>query len=92
VIWLTPIDHNVAIPSPTTSDTVVITPLIKGLELHLTAGTTIVGDDGKTATQLSITAIPLKQPPFPLPDVNVVSILRFSQAPTLPKFRSSTVN
>ena len=46
-IWSPLVDtvHQVTIPSPTTHETVVTTPLIPGLELHLPAGTTIVNED-----------------------------------------------
>ena len=48
-IWLTELDteHAVQIPSPTRTAMVITNPTIKGLELHLTAGTTITGYDGK---------------------------------------------
>lgn len=67
-IWQPKLDtaRQVTIPSPTTSEVVVTTPSIPGLELHLPAGTTIVGRDGKPATTVGITAIPVDRPPFPL--------------------------
>src|SRR5439155_6537475 len=58
--------HQVTIPSPTTSEVVVTTPFIPGLELHLPPGTTITGRHGKPVTTVSITAIPVDRPPFPL--------------------------
>ncbi|HEV2387693.1 MAG TPA: RHS repeat-associated core domain-containing protein [Candidatus Acidoferrales bacterium] len=73
-IWMPAIDtaHAVTIPVPTTAETVVTTPLIPGLEFHVPAGTTITDIDGKTVNQVSITPIPVSQPPFPLPPgVNV---------------------
>ncbi len=69
-IWMTRLDtaHAVRIPSPTTAaDTVITTPLLPGLELHLPAHTTIVDYEGRPVTQLTITPIPLDKPPFPLP-------------------------
>lgn len=73
VIWMTPLDtaHAVKIPSPTTSETVVTTPLLPGLELHIPANTVITDYYGKPVTQISITPIPLNKPPFPLPNVQV---------------------
>ena len=67
-IWQPKLDtaHQVTIPSPTTSEIVVTTPSIPGLELHLPPGTTIIGEDGKPVTRLGITAIPVDRPPFPL--------------------------
>src|SRR4030095_3819738 len=68
-IWLTPIDkaHPVAIPSPTSHETVITTPLIPGLELHLPAGTVITDHWHKTVREISITPIPVERPPLPLP-------------------------
>ena len=68
-IWMPVLDmaHAMTIPSPTTSDTIVTTPLIAGLELHIPANSTITDRNGKTVTTVSITPIPVNQPPFPLP-------------------------
>ncbi|HEU4890869.1 MAG TPA: RHS repeat-associated core domain-containing protein [Vicinamibacterales bacterium] len=68
-IWQPKLDtaHEITIPSPTTSEVVVTTPYIPGLELHLPPGTRIRGEDGKPVTTLSITPIPIDRPPFPLP-------------------------
>src|SRR4029453_6828599 len=51
---------------PTSSEVVVTTPYIPGLELHLPPGTTIRGEDGQTVTRLGITPIPIDRTPFPL--------------------------
>ncbi|MGC1614884.1 MAG: DUF6531 domain-containing protein, partial [Candidatus Acidiferrum sp.] len=68
-IWMTEIDkkNEIPIPSPTTSETVVSTPAIPGLELHLPANTVLKDLSGNVVTKLGITSIPVKQPPFPLP-------------------------
>jgi YD repeat-containing protein len=68
-IWMTKIDtaHAVTIPSPTTAETIVTTPAIPKLELHIPAGATIRDHDGHVVRRVSITAIPLDRPPFPLP-------------------------
>lgn len=68
-MWMPKIDtgHAVTISAPTTAETVVTTPMIPGLELHLPAGTVITDDDGRTAREISITPIPVDRPPFPLP-------------------------
>lgn len=73
VIWMTPLDiaHTVKIPSPTTSETVVTSPLLPGLELHLPPNTIITDARGNTVTEITITPIPLDRPPFPLPRVPV---------------------
>jgi RHS repeat-associated protein len=68
-IWMTPLDrkHEVSIPSPTTSEFVVTNPSLPGLELHLPPNTVIKDRNGNVVTHLSITPIPVNQPPFPLP-------------------------
>ncbi len=67
--WMTRLDmqHAITIASPTPAETVLTTPLIPGLEVHLPAGTVIKDDSGNVITRLSITAIPVNRPPFPLP-------------------------
>jgi len=67
--WMPRIDsiHAVRIPSPTTAETVITTPAIPGLEVRLPPGTIIRDIDGAIAHEISITPIPLDQPPFPLP-------------------------
>ncbi len=74
--WMPRIDtaHAVHISSPTTANTVVTSPDIPGLELHVPAGTVIKDIDGKVATKISITPIPVDRPPFPLPDTRYVPI------------------
>jgi hypothetical protein len=69
-IWSPLIDtaHQVTIPSPTISETVIATPLIPGLELHLPPGTVITDEEHQVARTVSITAIPLDRTPFPLPE------------------------
>src|SRR5439155_1940918 len=68
--WMPRIDtaHGVAIASPTTSEAVLTTPAIPGLELHIPAGTVIKDIDGAPVNEVSITPIPLDRPPFPLPN------------------------
>jgi RHS repeat-associated protein len=73
VVWMTPLDtaHAVKIPSPTTSETVITSPLLPGLELHLPANTVITDAHGNTVTEITITPVPLDRTPFPLPHVPV---------------------
>ena len=68
-IWMPLLDmeHAVTIPSPTQSEVVVTTPALPGLELHIPPQTTILDRNGNVVTQVSITPVPVKQPPFPLP-------------------------
>jgi RHS repeat-associated protein len=72
-IWMTELDtaHAVQIQFPTTKEVVVTTPTLPGLEFHIPPNAVITDIDGKVATQISITPIPVKQPPFPLPQVEV---------------------
>ncbi len=67
-IWMPKLDTRnvVSIPSPTTSEVIVTTPHIPGLELHVPPRTMIRGEDGRPVTELSITPIPVDRPPFPL--------------------------
>src|SRR5262249_25461535 len=69
-IWSPLLDttHQVAIASPTSAETVVTTPTMPGLELHLPAGTVIRGEDGAPVHALTMTPIPWDRPPFPLPE------------------------
>ena len=72
-VWVPALDmaHEVTIPSPTTKETVVSTPMIPGLELHIPPDTVITDSDGKVVRKVTITPIPLDRPPFPLPFVKV---------------------
>ena len=72
-IWMTELDvaHAVRVQFPTTQEVVITTPTLPGLELRLPPKTVVTDIDGKIATQISITPIPLSQPPFPLPAVQV---------------------
>ncbi|MFJ3793384.1 RHS repeat-associated core domain-containing protein [Kitasatospora sp. NPDC090091] len=62
---------TVRIASPTTEKTVLKTPAIPGLEVHIPAGAVVRDGDGKLATELSITPIPIDRTPFPLPPTQV---------------------
>ena len=69
-IWSPVLDtaHAVTIPSPTTTETVVTTPTMPGLELHLPPGAVIRDEDGKVVRQVKMTPIPLDRTPFALPE------------------------
>ena len=69
VSWLAPVDHkhDVAIPSPTTSEVVVRTPDVPNLELRIPAGTVVRDVDGKVVKRVGITAVPFDRLPFPVP-------------------------
>jgi len=68
-VWMTALDttNAVKVPFPTTSEVVVTTPTLPGLEFHIPPNTTITDIDGNVASEISITPVPIKQPPFPLP-------------------------
>jgi RHS repeat-associated protein len=68
-VWMPKLDtaHEIRIPSPTSSETVITTPLIPGLEVRIPAGVVIRDYEGKKIKKLGITPIPLDRPPFPLP-------------------------
>jgi RHS repeat-associated protein len=68
-IWMPRLDkgHAVTLDSPTSGEVVVKTPRIPGLELHLQPGTVIKDGDGNVLSDVSITAVPVDRPPFPLP-------------------------
>lgn len=62
---------TVGVRSPTTEEVVLTTKAIPGLEVHIPKGTVIRDADGKVATELNLTPIPIDRPPFPLPPTKV---------------------
>lgn len=72
-IWMPRLDPagTVTIAAPTTSETVITSPRIPGLELHIPAGTVIRDRQGRIVTELNMTAIPVDRPPFPVPNLDV---------------------
>jgi RHS repeat-associated protein len=68
-VWMPRIDtvHAEAVPSYTTTEVMVTTPRIPGLELHIAAHSGIRDHEGRVAREISITPIPQDRPPFPLP-------------------------
>lgn len=73
VIWMPRLDRagTVHIAAPTPVETVITSPRIPGLELHIPAGTVIRDRQGRIVTELNLTAIPVDRPPFPVPDLGV---------------------
>ncbi|RQS71913.1 Rhs family protein [Burkholderia sp. Bp8963] len=67
--WMPLIDtqHTVKFDSPTTSEVVITTPYIPGLEVHLPKGSVLRDRAGHVINELSITPVPADRPPFPLP-------------------------
>jgi RHS repeat-associated protein len=68
-VWMPKLDtaHVITVASPTTSETILSTPIIPGLELRLPPNTLVRDHDGKVVTTFTITPVPLDRPPFPLP-------------------------
>ncbi|WP_197090841.1 RHS repeat-associated core domain-containing protein [Bradyrhizobium sp. LTSP849] len=69
VSWLPRIDHEheTVLGVPLADDAVATTPRIPGLELRIPKGAVLTGIDGEAVTRVSLTAIPVNRPPFPLP-------------------------
>jgi len=67
--WMPLIDtaHSVKFDSPTTSEVVITTPYIPGLEVHIPKGAVLRDRAGHVINELSMTPIPVDRPPFPLP-------------------------
>jgi len=65
-IWMPVLDtaHGVTFASPTTTEVVVTTPTIPGLELRIPPHTIIRDHDGKPVTTVTITPVPLDAPHF----------------------------
>ena len=72
-IWMSLLDiaHEITIPSPTPKETILTTPTMPGLEVHLPPATVITDASGKVVTKITITPIPVDRPPFPLPFVQI---------------------
>ncbi|HZJ63349.1 MAG TPA: RHS repeat-associated core domain-containing protein [Kofleriaceae bacterium] len=72
-IWMPRLDPagTVRIAAPTTTETVVTSPRIPGLELHIPAGAVIRDRQGNIVTELNLTPIPVDRPPFPVPSLDV---------------------
>jgi len=68
-IWLPLIDtiHVTSIPSPTTKEVVVSSPLIPGLEMRIPAGVRLRTRSGELLTSMSLTAVPADRTPLPVP-------------------------
>lgn len=67
-MWMPEIDtkHAVKISYPTKRKLVIKTPLLPNFELHIPAGTKIVGHDGKPVKEITVTPIPFERMPFPM--------------------------
>lgn len=59
---------KIALPSPTTRETVLTHPDMPGLELRIPAGAVFKDRDGKVLNEIAIVPTPVDHAPFPLPD------------------------
>jgi len=59
---------EIALPSPTTRETVLMHPDMPGLELHVPAGAVFKDRKGHVLTHIAIVPTPVDHAPFPLPD------------------------
>ncbi|MFN8233536.1 MAG: IPT/TIG domain-containing protein [Actinomycetota bacterium] len=68
-IWMTELDLSTTVRVPDVLDREVVlrTPDIPGFEVHIPEGSRLIGEDGEPVNELSLTAIPVDRPPFPLP-------------------------
>ncbi|OYV48180.1 MAG: hypothetical protein B7X10_03460, partial [Burkholderiales bacterium 21-58-4] len=68
-VWMPVIDtaHAVNIPSPTTQEVDVTSPLMPGVVLKIPAGVVIREPNGNIVTQVSLTPVPIDRTPFPMP-------------------------
>ncbi|MGW7363763.1 hypothetical protein ACWGI8_10105 [Streptomyces sp. NPDC054841] len=73
---MSPLDtkHTVRFDAPATTDIVLKTPKIPGLEVRIPKGSVVRDEKGRPVTELGITAIPIDRPPFPLPKNSVIPV------------------
>ncbi|MEW6208338.1 MAG: hypothetical protein AB1631_08215 [Acidobacteriota bacterium] len=69
-IWMQVEDtrHATRLDVPTSKAVVATTPRIPGLEVHIPEGVILRTSHGHALRSLSLTAIPVDRPPFPLPE------------------------
>ncbi|MGQ3055188.1 MAG: RHS repeat-associated core domain-containing protein [Roseateles sp.] len=72
-VWMSKLDtkHAIRIDSPTKRDTLISNPSMPGLEIVLPAGSVVRDADGKIVTEVTLTPIPVDQPPYPVPYADV---------------------
>jgi len=90
-VWLPKIDvqNAVKIDSPTSSEVVVTTPKVAGLELRIPPGAVIYDHEYQVVDEVSLTPIPLDRTPFPLAK-NVEVPLYFTAQPGGAYIRSAS--
>lgn len=69
-IFLPKINKNdwIELPSPLTADTIVRTPDVPGMEIHIPKGTVLRDREGKIVTKIALIPMPLDRSPFPFPE------------------------
>ncbi|MHB8388942.1 MAG: RHS repeat-associated core domain-containing protein [Acidobacteriaceae bacterium] len=77
-VWMPVIDvaDAVNIPSPTTQEVDVTSPLLPGVVLKIPPGTVIREPDGRIATSVGLTPVPLDRSPFPLPPFSMYFVIQ----------------
>jgi hypothetical protein len=72
VVWMPRIDTatNTRIAFPTRREVILTNPSVPGLAVHIPAGARIRDLEGEPVRELSLTAVPLDRPPFPLPSLS----------------------
>lgn len=56
------------LPSPVTEDTIVRTPEVPGMEIHIPKGAILRDREGKIVTQIALIPLPLDRSPFAFPE------------------------
>jgi RHS repeat-associated protein len=76
-IWMPIVDtRNVTqLPDPTPQEMVATTPRVPGLEVHIPAHARLRYPSGRPLRTLTITALPIDRPPFPLPPGTTAGML-----------------
>jgi RHS repeat-associated protein len=77
-IWMPVIDtaHAVRLPSPTTKEVDVTSPLLPGVVLKIPAGVVLREPNGRIATTVSLTPVPLDRSPFPIPPFSMYFVIQ----------------
>jgi RHS repeat-associated protein len=77
-IWMPVIDtaHAVNLPSPTTKEVDVTSPLLPGVVLKIPAGVVLREPNGRIATTVSLTPVPLDRSPFPIPPFSMYFVIQ----------------
>jgi RHS repeat-associated protein len=77
-IWMPVIDtaHAVSLSAPTTKEVEVTSPLLPGVVLKIPAGAVIREPNGRIATSVSLTPVPLDRSPFPTPQFSMYFVIQ----------------